>query len=278
MRKDVYEEDGWVVEAIDSDNSVYRYCQRCRKEKPIEDFTRLVSGRQALYTARREGIATDTEGMFVRAAILSRTTNFVHKMCNICAAQRRKARTETAAEYELRLRLSRRYELLTPNPNYIDDIKTPNVPKDVPVRELMVRRYKEQLYAQRYVRRSKREKNASVEKYSALLQQVRNEVARARESLKLKWVQEADEDVAAMIRAYIEHLDSIRENIRYDRYHHDMPEPKATPFKYINHKDPRTIKATNALYPVLTTQIERFDPKFLGTAEVMLEKESKGYL
>jgi hypothetical protein len=176
------------------------------------------------------------------------------------------------------LRLSRRYELLTPNPDYIDDIKTPDIPKDVPVRELMVRKYKQQLYDQRFVRKSERVKDSDIQKYSTLLLKVRNEIARSREALKLKWVQEADDDVAEMIRAYVQHLGSIRENIRRDRYHHEMPPPKDSPFKYINHSDPRTIKATNALYPVLTTQIERFDPKFLGTAEVIFEKESKGYL
>lgn len=277
MRKDIYEEDGWVVEPVNPHNSAYRYCQRCRKEKPVEDFTRLVSGRQALYTARREGIATDTEGMFVRAAILSRTTNFVHKMCNICAAQRRKARTETATEYELRLRLSRRYELLTPNPDYVDDIATPNIPKDVPVRELMVRKYKQQLYAQRFVRKSERAKSSDIKKYSALLLQVRTEIARSREALKLKWVQESSDDVADMIRAYIEHLDSLRENVRRDRYAHDMPPPKDSPFKYTNLKDPRTIKALNSLWPLTIEQIERFGHKFLGTAEIVYEKYDRGY-
>lgn len=273
MLKTRHEVDGWIVETLDTTNDVQRYCGRCRKEQPIENFTRLVSDRQALFLARREKIAQTNDEHYERAALLKKSMLIAHKMCNACAIKLRKDKRETSTELDTRLRLAKRYENHVPNPLYISPTKTPHEPQTITERELMVLKHKQMSNARRMDGKRKVEKKRYGEVYARYQKALRNEEARVKAMQKVGWTQYAD-DVQEFLSAYLDHLGVLRKRIRADRYAHDPVEPRETLFRYNDYDSKITKHAMFAMENLNDEQLNKVNPKYLPTAELIIKREA----
>ena len=274
MLKTRHEVDGWIVETLDTTNDVQRYCGRCRKEQPIANFMRLVSDKQALFLARREKIAQTNAEQYDRASLIKKTMTIAHKMCNACAAKIRKERRETAAELDTRLRLAKRYENHVPNPLYVSPSKTPHEPQTITERELMVLKHRQMSNARRVDGKRKAEKQRYAEVYARYQKALRNEDARIKAMQKVGWTQYAD-DVQEFLRAYLDHLGVLRKRIRDDRYAHEPVEPRENLFRYNDYDSQITKNALFALENLSDEELNKVDPRYLPTAELIIRRESE---
>lgn len=274
----LYEEDGWLVEPLDTPTqestqhaeTITRHCGRCRKDQPIENFTRSVSRRQALYLARKEGLAETTEEYYSRAAI-HQAVMMAHKLCNACAAKLRKEKRETADEYDTRLRMLKRYERHTYNPYYISPLKTPHEPLTITEREVMVRKYKEAQNARKVDGRRRADKERKSKVYAAQMKEVRNEIQRIGVRMRAT---KASEDYALsnFLDKYRNHLFCLRDSIRDLRYSFNPPEPLESTFKYVRMENINTQIALKALRDVEIHEVDKIAPRFLPTADFYREK------
>jgi len=273
MLKNVHEVDGWLIEEPTTTTCVQRYCKRCRKDQPVENFMRVVSDKQALFLARREGMSDTTAELYERASVHKTSTTIAHKMCNECAVKLRKNKVETADEYDRRLRLMKRYEFHVANPDYITDIATPNVPPTITERELKVRKYKAEHGLRRAAGKRKAEKAKHAPKYTELLKEVRNETARIKMMQNAPWLSYA-EDAADFLSKYLDHIETIRTAIRADKFAPHPIEPRANAFKYINYDNARTKAAMYALHNMPEHDLDKVQPRLIPTAELVNEREA----
>lgn len=270
--------DGWLVEPLDSSTqepeqhkeTTTRHCKRCRKDQPIENFVRPVSEKQALYLARKEGLAETTDEYYSRAA-LHKTVNMAHRLCNVCAAKLRKEKPETAEEMDNRLRMLKRFERHVPNPYYISPSRTPREPLTITERELKVRAYRSTQVARRVDSRRKADKERKGKVYAAQMREITNEMQRINVRMKAEKLR-YDEALADFYQAYMAHLRAMKETIRDERYSHTPAEPLASTFKYINMKNQTTIEAMRALGRLDTATIEKAEPRLLPTAEILEQR------
>lgn len=267
------DEDGWIVEPLDTltqesvqhSDTTTRYCGRCRKEQPIENFTRSVSRRQALYLARKEGLAETTDEYYSRAAV-HQAVMMAHKLCNVCAAKLRKEKRETADEYDTRLRMLKRYERHTHNPYYISPLKTPNEPLTITEREVLVRKYREAQAVRRVDGRRRADKSRKAEVYAAQMKEVRNEIQRIGVRMRASKAKE-DYALSNFLDKYRNHLFCLRDNIRDLRYAFNPPEPLESTFKYIRMENINTQIALKALRDVDMQEVDKIAPRLLPTAD-----------
>lgn len=272
------EEDGWLVEPLDTptqesvqpSDTTTRHCKRCRKDQPVENFVRPVSEKQALYLARKEGLAETTDEYFSRAA-LHKTVNMAHKLCNVCAAKLRKEKPETAEEMDNRLRMLKRFERHVPNPYYVSPSRTPREPLTITERELKVRAYRQTQNARRVDGRRKADKDRKGKTYAAQMREITNEMQRINVRMKGQKVQD-DEAMLDFYQAYMAHLRTMKDTIREERYSHSPAEPLSSTFKYINLKNQVTAEAMKALHRLDTFSIEKAEPRLLPTAEILNQR------
>lgn len=272
------DEDGWIVEELnDADTScrnditTTQHCKRCRKDQPVENFTRLVSEKQALFLARRDNMSDTTEDLYERAAMHKRTVKMVHKMCNACASKLRRKTKGTADEYDQRLRLTKRYESHVPNPEYISLAKTPNKPPTITERELKVMAYRAALGANRAEGKRKAEKKRHVAAYAGLMRDVYNEIQRIAVRMKSIRAQESAE-IIGFLKAYTEHLKVLRSDIRRDRYDYSIETPRNSAFNYINYDNLITRDAMDAMRALPDLELDRIAPRYLPTADLYAER------
>lgn len=272
------DEDGWLVEELNdadtscrNDNTPTQHCKRCRKDQPVENFTRLVSEKQALFLARRDNLSDTTDDLYERAAMHKRTVKMVHKLCNACAAKLRRNTKGTADEYDQRLRLTKRYENHVPNPEYISPKETPHKPPTITEREAKVMAYRAALGANRAEGRRKAEKKRHVAAYAGMMREVYNEIQRIAVRMKSARSQE-NEEVMAFLNAYTEHLKVLRGSIRRDRYDYSIETPLNSAFKYINYDNIITRDAMAALRALPDLELDRIAPRLLPTADLYAER------
>lgn len=281
MARVFVDEDGWIVEPVQDDTGVQhitdeaddtttRHCKRCRKDQPVENFVRLVSEKQALFLARREGLATTTQEYYDRAAI-HKSQAMAHKLCNACAAKLRTTKRETAEQYDKRLRLLNRYERQVRNPYYISPSKTPNEPLTITAREVKVREYRAEQSVRRVDGRRRAEKARYAKDYGRQMREVRNEMQRIEARLKTERAQ-GNENLTDFINAYVEHLKSLRDTIRAERYSHTPDEPLASTFKYVNMNSVITQEAMAAMRRLDLFEVDRIAPRFLPTYDLYQER------
>lgn len=284
MTTNVREEDGWLVELApieaepmhkpaEEDDTTTRHCKRCRKDQPVANFTRLVSEKQALFLARREGLATTTQEYYERAAV-HRTMMMAHKLCNTCAAKLRKEKRETADEYDTRLRLMKRYERLVPNPYYKSPAKTPHEPLTITEREVKVRKYRSEQGVRRVDSRRRNEKAQYGVTYAAQMREVRNEIQRIEVRRKTARAQ-GDDVITTFLNDYIEHLKSLRDTIRAERYSHTPNPPLENTFAYINYDSRLTKDAMAAMRCLPDLELDRIAPRLLPTADLYNERAAR---
>jgi hypothetical protein len=284
MTTNLREEDGWLVEVApitpepmhttaEEDDTTTRHCKRCRKDQPVENFTRLVSEKQALFLARKEGIATTTQEYYERAAI-HRTVLMAHKLCNTCAAKLRKEKRESAEDYDKRLRIMKRYERLVPNPYYISPSKTPHEPLTITEREVKVRKYRSEQGVRRVDSRRRNDKARYAVTYAAQMREVRNEMQRI-DVRKRSLRAQGDEVLTTFLNDYTEHLKNLRDTIRAERYSYAPNEPLKSAFSYINYDSVTTKDALRAMRCLPDFELDRISPRLLPTADLYNERAER---
>lgn len=280
----LHEEDGWLVEPVgdspiplhtpaEEDDTTTRHCKRCRKDQPIENFVRVVSEKQALFLARKEGIATTTQEYYERAAI-HKSMLMAHKLCNSCAVKLRKEKRESAEEYDNRLRLLKRYERHVANPYYKSPSKTPHEPLTITERELKVRKYRSEQGVRRVDSRRKAERAKLSAAYADQMREVRNEMQRIDVRRKTARAQ-GDDIIMGFLDAYTEHMKNLRETIRAERYSHDPNPPLASPFAYINYDSVITKEAMAAMRRLPDFELDRIAPRLLPTIDLYNERAAR---
>lgn len=265
------EEDGWLVEVVEDvckpHDTTTRHCKRCRKDQPIENFTRPVSEKQALFLARKEGLAETTDEYYSRAAI-HKSVSMAHRLCNTCAAKLRKVKKQTADELDAHLRMLKRFERHVHNPYYISPLRTPREPLTITERELKVRMYRETQNARKVDGKRRADKERKGKVYAAYMKEIRNEIQRIGVRVQSKKVAE-DEVLAAFYDDYLNHLRGLRWEIREERFSFSPVEPKGSAFQYISKDNPNTARALRSLGRLDTATIERLNLKFLPMYEIL---------
>lgn len=252
-------------------------CPKCKCTKPTSAFLRRASVRRAL-TYTNSDIGDASPHHFVMEV--------VHNKCNAChehelkLAARKYAvdengkpiriRRQSAESYDAELRAHGRYEYMVPNPyRRYDKEKQRYVGNEfVPERYVMVMQYKEKQRQRRAEGTQAAKKRNYAADYKALFLAMKLESNRIRNRMtgvkkgKVRVIT-IDAPAQAFCKAYMAHLESVREGIRKARYAPTAIAPKPSPTDYINDDSLATQQAKELYRQLSSKNQEALRPKYL---------------
>lgn len=252
-------------------------CPKCKVTKPTAAFMRRASVRRAL---------TYTGSDVTEASPHHFVMDVVHNRCNDChehelkLAARKYAvdkngkpiriRRQSAEAYDAELRAHGRYEYMVPNPyrRYDMDKQRYIGNEFVPERYVMVMQYKEKQRQRRAEGTQAAKKRKYAADYQALFLAMKLEANRIRNRMtgvkkgKVRVIT-IDEAAQAFCKAYMLHLESVREGIRKARYAPTAIAPKLSPLDYINENSLATQQAKELYRQLSSKNQESLRPRYL---------------